>query len=136
MKRDDYLRAVAADLRGPRAARERLLVELRDHIDDSIAEEVAAGHTHGDAEQLSLERFGPPIEIAGPWHAYLRDRRRETRKRAALLTMAAATACALAVAQHASGLREPTGTCTKTPADSRAVAHASQCTRPTAAPHP
>jgi hypothetical protein len=136
MKRDDYLLAVAADLCGPHAARKRLLVELRDHIDDAIAEEVSAGRTQGDAEQTTLARFGSPIEIAGAWRANLRSRRRETRKRAALLTLAAATACALAVAQHASGLRQPISTCAKTTATGRAMAHEPPCPSPVNVRHP
>lgn len=123
MKRDRYMRSLAAELRGPHAARERLLVELRDHIDDATADELTQGRPIHDAEQLAIDRLGAAHDITGPWQAYIGRRRRETRRRVALLTIAAATASVLAVAQHASGLRQPTSRCTRTAATNNVVSH-------------
>lgn len=114
MKRDHYLRTLATQLGGPRAARERLLAELSDHIEDSTTAEVKQGRQTHAAEQLALHRLGATDEITIPWHAYVGRRRREARRRLALLTIAAATASVLAVAQHASGLRQPTSPCAQT----------------------
>ena len=114
LNRDRYFQALAADLGGPRAARERLLVELRDHLDDAIADEVTVGRASDDADEIALERLGGPSDVSAPWSVYVRSRRRETRKRAGVITLAAATACALAVVQHASGHRQPSESCTTT----------------------
>jgi hypothetical protein len=129
MKRDQYFFALGAQLGGPRAARERLISELRDHVEDAIADELATGRSLREAEDATLNRLGNPTAIAEPWHAYVQSRRRETRKRAGLVTMAAATACALAVAQHASGLREPNKPCT-TGAAEHSSGHDSTCPGP------
>jgi hypothetical protein len=114
LNRDRYFKALAAELPGPRAARERLLAELRDHLDDAIADEVTVGRAPDDADHIALARLGAPADVTAPWSIYVRRRRRETRKRAGVITLAAATACALAVVQHASGHRQPSTTCTTT----------------------
>ena len=112
LNRDRYFQALAAELGGPRAARERLLAELQDHLDDAIAEEVTVGRAPTDADPIALARLGTPADVSAPWSIYVRRRRRETRKRAGVIALAAATACALAVVQHASGHRQPSTTCT------------------------
>jgi hypothetical protein len=112
LNRDRYLQALGAELGGPRAARERLLAELRDHLDDAIADEVTVGRAPDDADHIALARLGAPADVSAPWSSYVRRRRRETRKRAGVIALAAATACALAVVQHASGHREPSAACT------------------------
>jgi HAAS len=114
LNRDRYFQALAAELGGPRAARERLLAELRDHLDDAIADEVTVGCAPDDADHIALTRLGAPTDISAPWSILVRRRRRETRKRAGVIALAAATACALAVVQHASGHRQPSTTCTTT----------------------
>jgi hypothetical protein len=114
LNRDRYFKALAAELPGPRAARERLLAELRDHLDDAIADEVTLGRAPDDADHIALARLGAPADVSAPWSIFVRRRRRETRKRAGVITLAAATACALAVVQHASGHRQPSTTCTTT----------------------
>lgn len=111
MRRSSYLAAVAGPLQGPRAARARFLTELRDHVDDAVADGVAAGCAVDEAERVALARLGTPAEIAAAWQSYAARRRRENRKRAAVFALAAATASALAVAQHASGLRQPARSC-------------------------
>jgi hypothetical protein len=129
MRRDQYFVALGAELGGPRGARERLISELRDHVEDAIADEVATGRSLREAEDATLNRLGSPTAIAEPWRTYVQNRRRETRKRAGLVTLAAATACALAVAQHASGLREPNKPCT-TGAAEHSSGHDSTCPGP------
>jgi uncharacterized protein with von Willebrand factor type A (vWA) domain len=109
-----------------------LVSELRDHVEDAITDEVAAGRSPRDAEHATLSRLGSPTAIAGPWHVYVQNRRRETRKRAGLVTLAAATACALAVAQHASGLREPNRPCTTPTPTQHVSGHNPVCASPPA----
>lgn len=92
MNRDEYLAELAARTRG--SAPERLLAELRDHIEDATRE-----HQERDA----LERLGAPEEVAAAWTAHVRRRRSQTRRRAAVFALTVATAASLAVAQHASG---------------------------------
>ena len=114
LNRDRYFQALRAELGGPRAARERLLAELQDHLDDAIADEVTVGRAPDEADPIALARLGSPADVSAPWSIYVRRRRRETRKRAGVIALAAATACALAVVQHASGHRQPSTSCTTT----------------------
>lgn len=92
MNRDEYLAELAARTRG--TAPERLLAELRDHIEDATRH-----HDECDA----LARLGAPEEVAAAWTAHVRRRRSQTRRRAAVLALTVASAVSLAVAQHASG---------------------------------
>ena len=95
MNADEYLEALAAQTRG--SAPERLLAELRDHLDDAARD--------GDA-RAATELLGTPQVVASAWRDHVRRRRAQTRRRAALLTLTVATAASLAVAQHASGHRQ------------------------------
>jgi hypothetical protein len=101
-----YLASVEARIRGTGAR--RLCAELRDHIDDAIAHQRAAGCDPDAAARIALERAGPPDELVDAWIAHTRLRRVRTRRRAGLVAFAAVTASALALVQHASG-REPGG---------------------------
>jgi poly-gamma-glutamate capsule biosynthesis protein CapA/YwtB (metallophosphatase superfamily) len=100
-----YLASVATQVRG--AGAERLTVELRDHLDDAIAHQIAGGSDPADAVRVALERLGPADEVLAAWKARARARRAQDRRRAALVAFAAVTASALALVQHASG-RQPT----------------------------
>jgi uncharacterized membrane protein len=118
MKPPEYLRRVEAGLAGGRSARERLLTELRDHIEDALADPARAG---GEAEQEVVARLGDPREVTVPWRADVLARRGQVRRRAALLTLTLATTLTLGIAQHASGHRPPSHGCT----GRTAAAHAS-----------
>lgn len=95
MNADDYLDEVAAQTRG--CAPQRLLAELRDHLDDAARD--------GDV-RAAVELLGAPQVVAAAWRDHVRRRRAQTRRRAAVLTLTVATAASLAVAQHASGHRQ------------------------------
>jgi hypothetical protein len=59
---DRYL----ADLRRalPRGQRRRILTELRGHLTDGIAAEVARGVEPDEAERLTIDRLGSPEQLA------------------------------------------------------------------------
>jgi uncharacterized membrane protein len=98
---DEYLTGVERELCGGRAARGRLLQELRDHIDDAFAAGV----------DDPVERLGSPAGVVTAWRAHVRVTRARTRRRAALLALTVATTGALGVVQHASGHRPPHPSC-------------------------
>jgi uncharacterized membrane protein len=100
---DEYLARVEEGLLGTRAARKRLLAELRAHVEDSHA----AGHTTAEA----LARLGTADEVLEAWRAHAVAVRAQTRRRGALFALAVATTAALGVAQHASGHRPPQAHC-------------------------
>jgi hypothetical protein len=106
---ESYFASVAAKLRGSGSA--RLNAELRDHVEDAVAHQVALGHDRADAARITLERLGSPDELLVAWKLRDRARRVQTRRRAGLATLAAATASALAVVQLASGHRPPRNPC-------------------------
>jgi hypothetical protein len=101
---ETYLASVAGHARGAGAV--RLALELRDHLDDAIAHQVACGCDPQDAARVALDRLGPAEEVLAAWTAHARARRARGRRRAALVAFAAVTASALALVQHASG-RQP-----------------------------
>jgi len=98
----DYLEEVERGLDGSPAARRRLVTELRGHLEDSLA--AAAGED-------VMERMGEPADVIEPWRAHTSTVRAQRRRRVALLTLAAASAAALGIAQHASGHRTPQRPC-------------------------
>jgi hypothetical protein len=102
-----YLHALAGRLAGSRRTRARLLTELRDHLDDAVAANLAAGMPAEEAEQRAVELLGPPGPLARAWEARCARLRARRRRRSALLIATAATAALLAAAQHADGRREP-----------------------------
>lgn len=92
---DSYLEEVASLLVGPRRARRRLCAELRAHIDDAMRDAT---------EELStLERIGPPQEVARTWALRCERQRSRQGRRLALVVATAAIASFLALAQHAQG---------------------------------
>jgi hypothetical protein len=101
---ETYLASIAAQVRG--AGTRRLRAEVRDHLDDAIADHAARGCDPTDAARIALERLGPAGELVVAWNARADARRVRRRRRAALVAFAAATASALALVQHASG-RQP-----------------------------
>ena len=48
----------------PLRLRRRVVAELRQHLRDGIAAEVAGGLAHDEAERLTIERLGPPERVA------------------------------------------------------------------------
>ena len=48
----------------PRGQRRRILTEIRSHLTDGIAAEVARGVDPDEAERLTIERLGPPEQLA------------------------------------------------------------------------
>lgn len=55
---DAYVAALAARVRVPRRHRERILGEVREHLDDAAARLVAQGLSRSAAEQRAVESFG------------------------------------------------------------------------------
>ena len=103
----DYLRALEKSLAGSRRSRDRLLAELRAHLDDAIAERVADGVEPAEAEGLALAGLGPVEDVAGAWRARCARCRRHTHRNVAVTVVATAAAAVLAVAQHADGHQNP-----------------------------
>jgi hypothetical protein len=66
-----YLGEVAAGLPGPRRCRERILTELRDGLDDAIAEHTTAGLPTDQAVTAAIDQFGSPPAIADAFTAEL-----------------------------------------------------------------
>jgi hypothetical protein len=104
---DRYLRELTARVAGSRRARERLLTEIRDHLDDAAAAHRNAGMQPRQAEQRALELLGEPVELAEAWDARCALLRRRRRGRAAILIATTAAAALLGAAQHADGHRDP-----------------------------
>jgi HAAS len=93
----------AAELRGPRRARRRLVDEVAAHLHDSLEEELAAGAPPHLATRAVLDRFGDPRVTAAAWNRDRTARRGAERRNALVLAVAAVAAAALAMTQHASG---------------------------------
>jgi hypothetical protein len=108
---DRAVAAYAAQLRGPRRARRRLVDEVAAHLDDAVEAELAAGADRPAAERAVLERFGDLHASAELWNRDGAARRGASRRNALLLACAAVTAAALGVAQHASGKNPPARPC-------------------------
>ena len=103
--------AYAAQLRGPRRARRRLVDEVEAHLHDAVDAELAAGASMPAAERAVLERFGNLHASAQLWNRDRAVRRGASRRNALLLACAAVAAAALGVAQHASGKNPPPRPC-------------------------
>jgi hypothetical protein len=116
--RDAYLTSLAVRLAGSRRARERLLTEIANHLDDAISGRVDAGVRPSDAEQRAIDLIGPPATVACAWNERCSHVRKRQRRRIGLLVAAATAASVLAVAQHADGHRgqAPPATCGTEPA--------------------
>jgi hypothetical protein len=62
--RDDVLRVLAANLRGPRRVRAELLTELRDGLDDATVALEDSGLDADRARQQAVDEFGDPVLLA------------------------------------------------------------------------
>jgi len=132
MTPEEYLCELASGLPGPRSARRRLLAELRDHLDDLVAAELAAGAGRAEAGERAVERLGGAAAVTAAWAAqYARPHARQ-RARMLALVLAVALASVLAVAQHAQGGRDrkQQPTVCATPVASPAPRAAGACASP------
>jgi hypothetical protein len=68
---DAYLGELAGLLRGPRRRRARILAELRDGLDQTIADHTAAGRTQDQAVDSAIDQFGTPQAVADAFGAEL-----------------------------------------------------------------
>jgi hypothetical protein len=59
-----YLARVASSLRGPRQYRDRILAELRDGLDQSVAAGIGRGLSEEGAVAAAIEDFGQPDAVA------------------------------------------------------------------------
>ncbi len=59
-----YLGRVAAGLHGPRRLRSRILAELRDGLDQAVADRTARGEPSGRAAAAAIAEFGGPEAVA------------------------------------------------------------------------
>ena len=66
---DDYLAAVSDRLHVPRARRQRILDEVRDHLADATTGLEARGITVADARRQAIAAFGPPGQLAREFNA-------------------------------------------------------------------
>jgi hypothetical protein len=98
---------MAATLRGPRRARQRLLDEIKEDLKDAVEAERAAGLAPDAAEALVAARFGSPTAIASRWNSDQTLRRRAIQRNAVVLMTALAMAGALGITQYASGKNSP-----------------------------
>lgn len=68
---DAYLVETAALLHGPRRRRARILAELRDGLDQAVADRIAAGLPAERAVTVVITRFGAPATVADAFAAEL-----------------------------------------------------------------
>jgi len=61
---DAYLGELAHLLRGPRRRRARILAELRDGLDQAIADQTTDGRTEDQAVESAIDQFGTPRAVA------------------------------------------------------------------------
>ena len=99
---------IAATLRGPRWARQRLLDEIAEDLKDAVAAESAAGLSLDAAEAFVAARFGNPTAIARQWNSGQARRRRSIQRNALVLVTAISMAGGLGITQYASGTNSPT----------------------------
>lgn len=99
---------MAATLRGPRRARQRLLDEIAEDFKDGVEAESAAGVAPGAAEALVAARFGSPTAIVNRWNSDQALRRRAMQRNTLVLMTTVAMAGALGITQYASGKSSPT----------------------------
>jgi hypothetical protein len=64
-----YLRRVRAALRLPRDQRRRAVEEIRNHLDDSVAEHMRNGAPREDAIGLAISELGQPGMVAAEFNA-------------------------------------------------------------------
>jgi hypothetical protein len=104
---------MAATLRGPRRARQRLLDEIAEDLKDAVEAESTAGLPRDAAEALVAARFGNPTAIASHWNSDQALRRRSIQRNALVLVTAIAMAGGLGITQYASGKNSLTPTPTQ-----------------------
>lgn len=61
---DAYLGDLAGRLRGPRRRRQRILAELRDGLDEAVADHITAGRPEDHAVTAAIAQFGTPQAVA------------------------------------------------------------------------
>ena len=105
--RVDWLRAVGDSLGGPRRRRRRLLAELEGHLEDAVAEELAAGRASGEAESIALRRLGAPASVAADWNADVDARRSIARLRVVVLAVIVGALLAPVALAQRSGTPSP-----------------------------
>jgi hypothetical protein len=66
-----YLVEIAGALPGPRRHRDRILAELRDGLDASVAGHIDRGLSEEDALSTAIEDFGRPVAVAAAFAAEL-----------------------------------------------------------------
>lgn len=95
-----WLAELAAELRGPRRSRRRLLVELEGHLEDALAD--------GSTEAEAVERLGSAAGEARSWNADARRRRWQVRARILAAAVAvAAVAAPVGLVQRATSPKSP-----------------------------
>ena len=67
---DAFLESFRARLRGSRRARERILDEVRDHLDDAVRDLESRGVEPHSAQQEALRSFGPADTLARQFNAH------------------------------------------------------------------
>src|SRR5207244_11592918 len=60
---DRYVEQVCRHIGGPRAMRQHVRQELREHLLDAVAQHRAAGMSEDEAVERALEEFGKPEEL-------------------------------------------------------------------------
>lgn len=103
---DEFMAALAASLRGSRRARNRLLTEIRAHVEDAADAERSTGMNDADTEATILERLGSPQALGQAWSETHAERRRTAHKRClGVVAASLAGVTLLGVTQHAEGGR-------------------------------
>ena len=90
-----YLDELSLQLRRDR--RRRILAEVRAHLLDATAAELALGGDPDQAAALAIERFGPPVRVARQFNA-VRRRPRAIAQRLAAVTLASAATASVGTA--------------------------------------
>ena len=100
---------------------ERLVHELRDHLEDAVAAHMAGGAERAEAERQALADLGPLTAVAEAWEARCARRRRHTRRQLAAAMVAVVAATMLAVTQHADGHHNPSPPCPRSAASQQVL---------------
>ena len=91
----EYVEELSPQLRRDR--RRRILAEVRAHLLDAAAAELALGGDADRAAALAIERFGPPGRVARQFNA-VRRRPRAIAQRLAAVTLASVATASLGTA--------------------------------------
>src|SRR5438105_4901555 len=90
VRRAEWLAGVSDSLHGSKRAKRRLMIELRGHLEDLVAAEVAAGASPDEAESAAIDRLGPGSGVVEQWNAHAARRCRIGRARALAIGIAVA----------------------------------------------